>query len=117
MEERDEEKVFKTPLSLTLYEAYEQFLSIPDFSGHKTIDAMNFLADAAIAKGYQRPNLSFCLIQTRYLLNEKIAKFVRDHSTDNCFDVKTLNDADKKEFNDLWITREILDQLETNLMN
>lgn len=115
MEERDEEKVFKTPLSAILYEAYEQFLSIPDFSGHKTIDAMNFLADVAINKGYQRPSLSFCLIQTRYLLNEKIARFVRVHSTDNCFDMNTLSDIDKKEFNDLWTAREMLDRLETSI--
>ncbi len=95
------EKVFPTDLAACMYEAYEEFLSIPDFSGHKTIDAMNYMADKLVKKGYMIPTTDYCMTQTYHIISGRLANFVRDYIRKGMRTPADLNFEDRKHFEDL----------------
>ena len=95
------EKVFKSDMAVALYEAYEEFLSIPDFSGHKTIDAMNYMAEKLEKKGYRIPTTDYCILQTYHIVTGRLAKFIREHMDGTVFDEKTLTAPEKELFDNL----------------
>lgn len=104
------EKVFKSDLALAIYGAYEEFLSTPDFSGHKTIDMANFVADKLSTKGYTIPVPGFCVEQVYHTVVNITANFMRAHAKDGVFREKDLSEEDLKTFKDLMAAYTVLDE-------
>ena len=52
----DNEKVFNSELASDIYKAYTEFFLKPDFSGLKSTDMANHVADYLAKKGYSTSN-------------------------------------------------------------
>lgn len=110
----DNEPVFKSEMAISLYEAYEEFLSIPDFSGHKTIDAMNYMAEKLEKKGYMIPTTGYCVNQAYYVVCGLLARFVRENTKDGKFDADALTDRELRIFKGLTAAFTVLETVKKN---